>query len=57
MLLLLIGMSLGAAIGILVAALCVATKKEDNPCRNCVVYHDPESDYRHCFDCERGKGV
>lgn len=54
MLLFLMGCFTGAAMGILVAALCVAAK-DHNPCRDCVVYLDSDGDYRQCFDCERGK--
>lgn len=48
-----IGLVIGGIVGFWVAALCAAAKKT-NPCHDCEIYYEPDSDHRHCFDCTKG---
>ena len=33
----------------------VVFAEKPNPCKDCEVYVNEDSDYRHCFDCKRGR--
>lgn len=43
-----IGVLIGGCVGVIVAALCVAAKR--NPCDGCAI-NVPEADRSHCFSC------
>ena len=47
-----IGVLIGACVGVIVAALCVAAKR--NPCDGCAI-NVPEADRSHCFSCREAR--
>ncbi len=48
-----IGVLIGACVGVIVAALCVAAKR--NPCDGCAIAVDPQADRTHCFSCREAR--
>lgn len=49
---LIIAAMVGGTVSIIIFALCIASK---NPCHDCEVFNNPDSDYRNCVDCKKVK--